>query len=390
MSQQVDRLLFEEVQRLHSGLAQAQANLHRFKELLDKLTAPLARRNLPARLAGSVASAVLVHYSGTRRVMNLAEGLDPASFVSGDVVFVNADLTAVMENSTDRLPGVGETARFARYTGDRRIVVRYRDEELILDGAESLKGTALQEGDCVRIDRSAWIVFEQLADVDSQRYLMQEVPQVHPEQVGGQGNSLQTLLAGLTTTLVAPEKASRYGLNGRRPAILMVGPPGCGKTLMAHVVCTELARTIGKQCRFAVVKPAELLNPYVGATEQNIRRTFRGLSEAAKQFGMAVVFLDEIESIGRIRGSATGHHSNRFLGALLAEIDGFETRGDVAIMAATNRKNLLDPGLLSRFNVEIQVQRPDMRGRKRSSRCICRRRCPTVPTATPLPGYGKT
>ena len=104
-----------------------------------------------------------------------------------------------------------------------------------------------------------------------------------------------------------------------------------------------------------------MLNPYVGATEQNIRRTFRGLSEAAKQFGMAVVFLDEIESIGRIRGSATGHHSDRFLGALLAEIDGFETRGDVAIMAATNRKDLLDPGLLSRFNVEIQVQRPDMR-----------------------------
>jgi SpoVK/Ycf46/Vps4 family AAA+-type ATPase len=112
-----------------------------------------------------------------------------------------------------------------------------------------------------------------------------------------------------------------------------------------------------------VVKPGEWEDPFVGVTQQKIRATFRALREAGEE-GFAVLFLDEIEAMGRHRGSAVGHHSDKFLAALLAEFEGFKGRGNVAIIAATNRKDLLEPALLERFEIEIPVRRPDMRGAK--------------------------
>ena len=256
---------------------------------------------------------------------------------------------------------MGETAVFDRCTADGRLVLRWRDDEIIVDAAGGLQLAKLESGDRVRCDRTACVAYEKIERAAGQSCFLGEIPNGRLDLVGGQRHNLDALLAALQTRLQEPETAALYLLDGRH-APLMVGPPGCGKTLIARVVCAEITRTSGKQCRFAVVKPAEWLDPYVGVTEQNIRRTFRALGEAAREFGMAVLFLDEIESIGRIRGSAAGHHSDRFLGALLAEIDGFDSRGDVAIMAATNRKDLCDPGLLSRFDVEFLVNRPDMRG----------------------------
>ena len=122
--------------------------------------------------------------------------------------------------------------------------------------------------------------------------------------------------------LVSSETADLYGLSGRH-SVLMVGPPGCGKTLMARVVCARIAEITGKQCRFAVVKPGQWLNPFVGATEERIRECFQALVDAAHESGLAVLFLDEIETIGRTRGSMVGHHNDRFLGALLAELGPF-------------------------------------------------------------------
>ena len=179
--------------------------------------------------------------------------------------------------------------------------------------------------------------------------------------MGGQEQALDRLLGALTASLVSPE-AARLFLVGDRHSILMWGPPGCGKTLMARVAAAEVSRLSGKRCRFGVVKPGEWEDPFVGVTQQNIRNTFRALKEAAQE-GPAVLFLDEIEAVGRIRGEAVGHHSDKFLDALLAELDGFEDRTNVAIVAATNRKDLLDPALLGRLSdAEVQVGRPDLRG----------------------------
>lgn len=366
MSRRLDRMLLADAHQLRTGLAEAQANMRQLKELLDKVTAPPWHLGVFLYALGAATPSqprVLVYHAGSRRVVSLADGLEPASFLLGDSVFLNQELTTVMAKAPDQLRQVGEMARFSHCTEDGRIVLRHRDEELVLDRAASLQETELQEGDPVRIDRSAWIAHERLPQVDNQRYLMEEVSPVLPEQVGGQRGSLQTVLDALTATLVEPEVARRYGLNGRR-SILMIGPPGCGKTLMARVAAAEIARQSGRKCRFAVVKPAEWEDPYVGVTQQNIRNCFKALRAAACD-GMAVLFLDEIECCGRIRGSTMGHHSDKFLAALLAELDGFSDRDGVAVICATNRKDLVDPALLERISdLEVRVSRPDMRGAK--------------------------
>jgi len=119
----------------------------------------------------------------------------------------------------------------------------------------------------------------------------------------------------------------------------------------------------GRKCFFGIVKPGEWEDPYVGVTQSNIRACFKEAREAAANGSFAVLFFDEIESIGRIRGSSpVGHHSDKFLAAFLAELDGFEDRSNVAVICATNRKDLIDPSLLERISdLEICVQRPDMR-----------------------------
>jgi SpoVK/Ycf46/Vps4 family AAA+-type ATPase len=132
---------------------------------------------------------------------------------------------------------------------------------------------------------------------------------------------------------------------------------------MARAAASEVKRLTGKSCRFAVVKPAEFESPWVGETQENTRRFFEMLRESAGMGGIAVVFMDEIEAIGRIRGGMVSHHSDKALAALLAELDGFVECKNVAIIAATNRKDLLDSALYERLsNVEIRVGRPDLRG----------------------------
>src|SRR5262249_7781385 len=242
-------------------------------------------------------------------------------------------------------PQCGETAFFEQLTADGRCVLRWRDEEVVVDPAGALDASGLKHGDQVRWDRTAWIAFEKIGASTGRQYLLEDVPTATRRQVGGQETTLETLLSALTAALVAPGTAALYGLGGRQ-TILMVGPPGCAKTLMARVGAAEVTRLGGRRCRFAVVKPAEWESPYVGETEANIRNCFRALREEAD--GSVVLFLDEIESVGRTRGGMVSHHADRFLAALLAEIDGFAEHASIAIIAATNRKDLVDPALLER------------------------------------------
>jgi proteasome-associated ATPase len=162
------------------------------------------------------------------------------------------------------------------------------------------------------------------------------------------------LINALTAALFDPDKAVRYGLDGRQ-SILLSGPPGCGKTLMARIAASEVTRLHGVACPVSVVKPSEWEDPYVGETQRKMRACFASIPEGG------VLFLDEVESIGRIRGYSGQHIADKFLAALLAELDGFSRRKGVAVVAATNLKSLLDPALLDRLaDLEIAVTRPSM------------------------------
>jgi ATP-dependent 26S proteasome regulatory subunit len=306
----------------------------------------------------------LVHCNEHVSLVKFGEGVDPALLGRGSSVFLNQDKNVVMCDAPSDLMRCGETAFYDRKTADGRLMLKHRDEEMIVDAADSLDLDSLSPGDELRWDRRACLAFERIESGAAEQYLVDEVTDVGRESVGGQDHALEKLLNALTANLVEPELADRYELEGQG-TILLCGPPGCGKTSMARVAASEVSRLSGRHCKFFVVKPGEWETPWVGETQANIRKCFRALNKAAGE-AMAVLFLDDVESVGRHRGGAVSHHADKFTTALLAELDGFEDRGEVAVVSATNRKDLIDPALLQRLSdVEIRVPRPDSRGAKR-------------------------
>jgi proteasome-associated ATPase len=276
-------------------------------------------------------------------------------------VLLNNDLNLLVDRAPWGSSPVGETAEFQRFIDSDRIALKWRDEEFIAELSESLQDQALKEGDLVRWQREHFLAIERIERTVTRRYFLEDVPDANESQVGGQRAALSALKAALISILADPGKAATYQLSGRQ-TVLLVGPPGCGKTLMARVAAAASMRISGQQCHFAVVKPAEWEDPYVGGTQANIRRCFEALREQAGEDKQVVVFMDEIEAGGRIRGHLMGLHNDKFVAALLAELDGFTARGGVAIIAATNRKDLVDPALLERLSdVEIEVPRPNIR-----------------------------
>ena len=361
-SELADRILLEQLAAQHTGLTDARKQVKEFQALLEKVCSPplhpaLFHQAVHAR--GGLRA--IVQTGNLRCVVSLGEDIDVKSLGRGDEVFLNNELNLIVAASPDGGPQAGETALFERCLADGRMLLRWHDDLIVVDAAHRLRGGDCKAGDAVRFDRNTWLAFERIELPASRRYLLETVPILHRDQVGGQEACLKSLLSVLTTILVEPVRAAAYGLTGRN-SILMWGPPGCGKTLMARIAISEIKRLTGKECRFAVVKPAEWESPWVGQTQENIRQFFRSLSEAGED-GFAVAFLDEVESVGRIRGGSVSHHSDKFLAALLAEMDGFADRKNVAIICATNRKDLLDAALYERCSdLEINVGRPDLRG----------------------------
>jgi proteasome-associated ATPase len=365
MSKQIFRTMFSRLDQLSSGLEEARANFKRAAEVLEQISAPpwYVAEFIRMVATGDGAKAMVV-CNGRRSLVALHPELVKAEDLAcGDEVLLSNQLNVLMCRSPLGPCQFGEAASFARKTDDGRLVLRCRDEEMIVEAAGTLGDCSLKEGDLVRWGRATWLAYEKLASpCDGRKYLLDDVPAVAADQVGGQAASLRALVGGLATTLLNPDRARRYGLTGRG-SIILIGPPGCGKTLMARVAVSEISRISGRRCRFGIVRPAEWENPYVGVTEQNIRNCFQTLREAGGDGDPAILFLDEVETIGRIRGGVANLHADRFLGALLAELDGYNGRGNIVIISASNRKDLIDPALLERLGeTEIVVGRPDMAG----------------------------
>ena len=360
--QQVYEILIRELTEARGGLVKAQEALAELRALVEKLTASPWHPAVFLRfVTTSGGTRAVVSHGTADRVVSVSDEVDSASLHAGDEVYLSSQLNFIHEKAPYGPPRCGQTCFFDRRLEDGRIVARWRDEEIILEDGAGLAKAELERGDALRLKRNAWLALETMDRSQGREYLVSEVPDIGRDRVGGQAHNLDRVLSFLTAVLTDPEAARDYGLSFRT-SMLMVGPPGCGKTLMAKVAASEISRRSGKPCHFFVVKPGQWESPWVGETQANIRNTFQAAREASRD-GFAVLFLDEIDSIGLIRGRMANHHADRALGALLSELDGFADRGNVAVIAATNRKDSCDPALLERISeTEVHVPRPDMDG----------------------------
>jgi hypothetical protein len=360
-SRELDRGLFDGYQRLFRHFNQARSDQQELRGLLDKMAAPPWH---PGLVLGSVevgaTQRVLVYVGTATRVVEIAPEVDGASLGCGVPVFLSSEQNLVIARDPRPLRGAGETARFERVTDDGRVALRARDEEWLVDAVADLDLATLRPGDRVRWHRAAGLAIERCEQSEAAPFLIDEVPDLSLAAVGGDGRTVTRLLDVLSGSLLEPARAQRYGLDGRN-SVLLEGPPGTGKTLITRVVAAEIGRRSGKRCRLAVVNPGAWESPWVGETEANMRAVFRTLREAAEPDGLAILFFDEVESVARARGGMASQIHDKFLGALLAELDGFGRRGNIAVVAATNRKDLLDPAFRSRMADEITVGRPDRR-----------------------------
>jgi len=354
----IDQELLKHIDRINAGLQEAREQLQSLHDRQQRLTQPPWPVAVYRQLIADTRQAVVWHH-GALRMVTVADEVDASRFRRGEDVLLNGELNLLIDRAPWGVSPVGETAEFVRRLDSERMIVRWRDEEIVVESGDSLADAGLREGDLVRWNRDTLMALEHIPRDVTRRHFVEQLKEVSETAVGGQRHALETIKSALLTSLVAPEKAARYGLN-QRQSLLLVGPPGCGKTLMARVAASAIEQISGKKCYFAVVKPSEWENPYVGVTAANIRNSFEAFRKVAAEGKVVVVFLDELEAVGRMRGHYMGYHGDKHTAALLAELDGFAERGSVAVIAATNRKDLIDPALLERISdVEVHVPRPD-------------------------------
>jgi proteasome-associated ATPase len=351
-------------ERLAQTLREARDQITKLKEEVDRLAQPPA--GFGTFLSRNDDDSIDVFTGGRKLRVNVSPSVDLDHLFRGQEVMLNEALNVVAALDYEQ---VGEVVMFKELLadGDRALVIANADEERVVRLAEPLRTDTIRAGDSLLLDSRAGYVYEKVPKSEVEELVLEEVPDIDYSSIGGLKGQIETIQDAVELPYLHPELFKEHELKPPK-GVLLYGPPGCGKTLIAKAVANSLAKKVaartGQEGKsyFLNIKGPELLNKYVGETERHIRLVFQRAREKASEGTPVIVFFDEMDSLFRTRGSGVSSDvENTIVPQLLSEIDGVELLENVLVIGASNREDMIDPAILrpGRLDVKIKIERPD-------------------------------
>ncbi|MDF0373268.1 MULTISPECIES: proteasome ATPase [Streptomyces] len=357
-------------ERLASTLREARDQIVALKEEVDRLAQPPA--GFGVFLQANEDDTCDIFTGGRKLRVNVSPSVELEGLRRGQEVMLNEALNVVEAMEFERAGDI-VTLKEILEDGERALVIGHTDEERVVRLAEPLLDITIRPGDALLLEPRSGYVYEVVPKSEVEELVLEEVPDIDYDKIGGLGDQIELIRDAVELPYLHPDLFREHELRPPK-GILLYGPPGCGKTLIAKAVANSLAKKVAEvtgqpagKSYFLNIKGPELLNKYVGETERHIRLVFQRAREKASEGTPVIVFFDEMESLFRTRGSGVSSDvENTIVPQLLAEIDGVEGLENVIVIGASNREDMIDPAILrpGRLDVKIKIERPDAEAAK--------------------------
>jgi proteasome-associated ATPase len=360
--------LLSQNERLVNTLKEAKEQIIALREEVDRLAQPPSGFGI---FLSSYDDGSADIFTGGRKLrVVVSPSVDASELRHGQEVMLNEALNIVRAMAFERH---GEIAMLKEILegGDRALVLSHADEEKVVLLADPLMDGPLRAGDSLLIEPRSGFAYERIPKAEVEELVLEEVPDIDYSQIGGLATQIDMIRDAVELPYLHASLFKEHHLKAPK-GILLYGPPGCGKTLIAKAVANSLAKKVAEvtgqstgKSFFLNIKGPELLNKYVGETERHIRLVFQRAREKASEGVPVIVFFDEMDSLFRTRGSGVSSDvENTIVPQLLSEIDGVEGLENVIVIGASNREDMIDPAILrpGRLDVKIKIERPDAEG----------------------------